>query len=216
MLGRHSLGLVMLSAISIGCGSGNGIRQNVPAGHLIVTPSTLDFGKVEVGQETTQTGVLTAGNAGITVTSADWSGEGYVLSGIAFPLKVQAGQSVPFRVTFSPQKAAIASGSVSFLSDAANSPHKAEFSASATQTGQHKVTLEWRTDNLTASGYNIYRAVTPQGPYAKMNIEPHSKPIFTDVSVQSGQTYFYVATALSERGKESKFSRQIRVTIPNS
>jgi hypothetical protein len=47
MRGRYLLGLVILiAAISIGCGRGSGTHQDVPAGQLSVSPSTLDFGKV--------------------------------------------------------------------------------------------------------------------------------------------------------------------------
>src|SRR5690242_8303851 len=110
MHGRYFLGLIALTMIivtamfSIGCGGGNNTQLNVAAGQLVVTPSTLDFGKVAVGQKATRAGTLHAGNASITVTSADWNGEGFSLSGIAFPVAVAAGQSVPFKVTFAPHK----------------------------------------------------------------------------------------------------------------
>ena len=113
MRGRYCLMLALLTtAISTGCGGGGGTRQDVPAGQLAVSPSSLNFGKVPVGQKSTQTGTLKAGNSGITVASADWSGEGFSVSGIAFPVTVPAGQSVSFKVTFAPQKAGSSSGNI--------------------------------------------------------------------------------------------------------
>ena len=217
MRGRYSVGLaVLMAAISIGCGGGGGTGPNVAAGQLAVSPSTLDFGQVAVGTKATRTGTLTAGNARIVVNSADWSGEGYTVSGVTFPVAIAAGQSVAFKVTFSPLKGGSSSGNISFLSDASNSPHGEAFSALGTQAAAHSVTLSWRTTGSNATGYNIYRGLKAQGPFTKINSNPHRNATFTDHSVQSGQTYFYVATALSKKGKESKPSNQVQVTIPNS
>lgn len=219
MCGKYCLGLALLTAvISVGCGGGNGTHQDVPAGQLVVSPSTLDFGKVAVGNKVTETGTLIAGNARITVTSADWTGEGFSLGGIAFPVTVAAGQSVPFKVTFDPQKGGTSSGKISFISDASNSPHAENLSANAAQaqTGAHRVTLSWRASKSSTIGYNIYRGVSSTGPYSKINSSPQPKATFTDASVQDGQTYFYVTTTLNQNGKESHHSNQIQVTIPNS
>jgi hypothetical protein len=217
MRGRTLLGLVILTiAISIGCGGGRGTHQDVAAGQLFVSPSTLDFGKVAVGQEATKTGTLRAGNARITVTSADWSGEGYSVSGVTFPVTVAAGQSVPFKVTFAPQKGGSSSGNISFLSDASNSPHAEALNANGTKAAAHSVTLSWLASNSNAIAYNIYRGMQPKGPYSKINSSPQPKATFTDGSVQGGQTYFYVTTALNKHGKESKPSNQVQVTIPSS
>lgn len=226
MSGRFFLGLTILAAtIAIGCGGGSSAHLDVAAGQLVVTPATLDFGKVAVGQTATKTGTLHAGNARITVTSADWSGQGFSLGGITFPLTVAAGQSAPFKVTFTPQKDGISAGQISFLSDASNSPHEEGLNAKATQgsgstgTGTdtgHRVTLSWEGGKPNTIGYNIYRGIKSKGPYSKISTSPHSKSTFTDSSVQGGQTYFYVTTALNRNGKESRYSNQVQVTIPNS
>ena len=224
MRGRYFLGLIVLILIivtamfSIGCGGGNNTRLNVAAGQLVVTPSTLDFGKVAVGQKATRTGTLHAGNASITVTSADWNGEGFSLTGIAFPVTVAAGQGVPFKVTFAPQTGGTSSGKITFLSDASNSPHAEGLSANGAQTraGTHSVTLSWRANRSNTIGYNVYRGVSATGPYSRINSSPHPKSSFTDTSVQGGHTYFYVTTALNKDGKESRRSNQVQVTIPNS
>lgn len=217
MRGRYFLSLViMTAAISVGCGSGSATHLDVPPGQLLVSPSTLDFGKVAVGQKVTKTGTLSAGNSRITVTSADWSGEGYSVSGISFPLTVAAGQIVPFKITFAPHKGGSSYGNISFLSDASNSPHGAAFRANGTQAGTHSVTLSWRADNSNTIAYNIYRGASSKGPFSKINSSPNSKATFTDGSVQGGKTYFYVTTALGKDGKESKFSNEVQVTVPNS
>jgi hypothetical protein len=216
MRGRYLLELVILTiAISMGCGGGSGTHQDVPAGQLAVSPSSLNFGKVPVGQKAAKPGTLSAGDSGITVTSADWSGEGFSVSGISFPVTVPAEQSVSFKVTFTPQKAGSSSGNISFFSDAANSPSKAAFSADGTQSGGHSVTLSWRSNSANVVGYNIYRGTAGKGPYTKVNSALDPQPSFTDASVQSGVTYFYLTTTVNKHGKESTYSNLVSVTVPN-
>ena len=119
-------------------------------------------------------------------------------------------------MTFTPQKNGGSSGNISFVSDASNSPHTEALTASGAQSSAHSVTLSWRASNSGAIGYNIYRGIQPKGPFSKINPSPSPKATFTDGSVQGGQTYFYVTTALNQHGKESKPSNQVQVTIPNS
>jgi hypothetical protein len=221
---RWLSGLVILAAaISIGCGgasfkpSGSTKKPAVAAGELAVAPASLCVGKVPVGQKASKAGTLTAGDAGVKVMSANWSGEGYSVSGIVFPVTVAAGQSVSFKVSFAPPRAGSSAGNISFVSDATNSPHGEKFSGSGTaQSRGHAVTLSWRANGSAIVGYNIYRGVAPKGPYMKINPSPHPAPTYTDAGVQPGQTYFYMTTAVDKKGRESRFSNQVRVTLPNS
>jgi fibronectin type 3 domain-containing protein len=89
------------------------------------------------------------------------------------------------------------------------------FSGKGTQVGQHKVTLAWASAAV-AVGYNIYRGAAANGPYTKINVSPHPTSTFTDASVVGGETYFYMTTAVSKGGRESNYSNQVRVAIPNS
>jgi hypothetical protein len=221
MHGRWFSGLIILtSSILMGCGGGGGAGSRsatkpVAAGELAVSPATLDFGKVTVGTSKAQTGTLTAGDSSITVTSADWTGDGYSISGIVFPLTVAAGQNVPFNISFAPHRAGNATGKITFQSDASNVP-KAAFSGRGTQTAAHSVTLSWRTTAASVLGYNIYRGAATKGPFSKINSSPHPNPTFTDASVVGGMTYFYMTTAVSKKGRESKYSNRVQVTVPNS
>jgi hypothetical protein len=216
MHGRFFLGLAILTtSISIGCGGGGGTGPKVAAGELAVSPSVLGFGKVAVGTNSSKTGTLTAGDSTITVTSADWSGDGYAVGGIVFPLTIHAGQSVPFKVTFAPHRAGTSAGKISFQSDAEHGA-KAAFSGNGTQAATHSVTLSWSPAAATVIGYNIYRGAASKGTYARINSSPHPLPTFTDASVLAGETYFYMTTAVSKDGSESKYSDRVQVTIPNS
>lgn len=214
MRGRLFLGLATLvTTISIGCGGGSMANHAVAAGQLVVSPSTLDFGQVQVGMDKHQSGTLTAGDSSITVTSADWSGEGYSVSGIVFPLILRAGQSAPFKITFAPSRAGSSEGTISFQSDT-EQVTQAAFHGKG--TSGHSVTLAWHPAANAVVGYNVYRRLASEGPYTKVNTDLHPEPTFTDTGVAGGKTYFYVTTAVSHKGKESKPSNPVQVTIPNS
>jgi hypothetical protein len=215
MWGRLFFGLaILVTTVSIGCGGGSIANHKVAAGGLAVSPSALDFGQVAVGMDKQQTGTLTAGDSSITVTSADWSGDGYSISGIVFPLTLRAGQSVPFKITFAPSRAGGSAGKISFQSDAQQGP-QAVFHGKG--TSGHSVTLAWQSAATSVIGYNVYRRLaSSQGPYAKINTDPQLQPTFTDAGVASGKTYFYVTTVVNSKGKESKPSNQVQVRIPSS
>ena len=189
--------------------SGTGLAS----GQLGVSPSSMSFGNVTVGSNQSQTGTLTAGSAGVTVSSASWSGTGFSLSGLSFPVTLQAGQSVPFTVTFTPQSSGTASGAVSFLSNATNSPGNESWSGSGVQTAQHSVALSWNPDPSGVQGYYVYRGGQSGGPYAKISaLQPGTA--YTDTNVVSTQTYYYVVTALGTNSVESGYSNQAVATIP--
>ena len=237
MHGRLLLALTILTmAILLGCGGGNSSSkggdsgsssgsgsasgsgtpsQPVAAGNLAVSPATLDFGKVTVGTKKGLTATLTAGDAGITVSSADWGGPGFSITRIVFPFTVPAGQSATFKVTFAPQTAGQVSGIIKFVSNADNSP-QAVFNGNGTNTAAHSVTLAWHPPAASVVGYNVYRGVAAKGPFTRITSSPHPDATFTDASVVGGVTYFYLTTAVNKSRKESKYSNQVQVTIPNS
>lgn len=187
------------------------------AGQLGVSPATINFGNVNVGGSANQTGTLTAGATDIHVSSAAWNGQGYSVSGITFPVTVPAGKDVNYTVTFTPQAPGSAPGSISFVSDANNSPTDQTLQGSGTQTGQqHNVALSW---NASASsgviGYYVYRGTQPGGPYPnRLTSTPQPGTNFTDSSVSSGTTYYYVATAVDSNNNESVRSNEATASIP--
>lgn len=189
--------------------SGTGLA----AGQVGVSPASMSFGNVNVGSTQSLSGSLTAGSAGVTVSSANWSGTGFSLSGLSFPVTLQAGQSVPFTVTFAPQAQGMATGSVSFLSNASNSPGTETWSGTGVQTVQHSVSLNWNPDTSTVQGYYVYRGGQNGGPYAKISsLLPGTT--YTDTNVVSAQTYYYVVTALGTNSVESGYSNQATAIIP--
>ena len=70
---------------------------------LVVSPGTIQFGNVKVGQSTTQPVMLTNnGNVDLVLNSAQISGAGFAMSGLTFPTTIAAAKNVSFNVKFAP------------------------------------------------------------------------------------------------------------------
>ncbi len=191
----------------------SGTGMNVAAGQLSVTPSSVNFGDVTLGSSLSQSGSLMASGNSVIVSSASWNGTGFTLSGISFPLTIGPGQSVPFTVTFAPQSVGNVSGGVSFLSNAANSPGNEQWSGIGALASQHRVDLNWNPSSGTVQGYYVYRSGQTGGPYARLS-SLSSSTAYADTAVASGQTYYYVVTALGTNFVESGYSNETVAYIP--
>ncbi len=79
---------------------------------------------------------------------------------------------------------------------------------------KHTVKLTWKASSSPVVGYNVYRSTTPAVKYVKINSSLVHGISFTDVTVESGLTYYYVARAVDARGYESTNSNEASATIP--
>lgn len=80
---------------------------------LTCNPSGLSFGNVQVGGSRTLSAALTnTGASSITLSREATTGDGFSVSGLAFPLTLEAGQSFTFSVSFAPQSAGSVVGSL--------------------------------------------------------------------------------------------------------
>jgi hypothetical protein len=183
------------------------------AGQLTVSPTSLSFGSVVVGSSSSLNGSLNASGESVTVTSASLNNGEFVLSGISLPATLAAGQSTPFTVTFTPQARGATSASLSLSSNAANSPAVQSMTGTGTPPTQHTVDLTWNASN-NAVGYNVYRGTVSGGPYSLIT-SLDGTTAYTDNTVASGQTYYYVATAVDSNSNESGYSNQTQAGIPS-
>jgi len=192
-----------------------GTGTPVPQGTLAVSPTSMDFGNVVVGTNSQLTGTLTASGESVKVSSDILNGSAYALSGISFPVTIAAGQHVQFTITFTPAGTGSASGSVSFASNASNSPTVETFTGDGTPPPQHSVNLSWTASSSpNIIGYNIYRGIKSGGPYSKINAVLNASTLYTDTTVADGQTYYYVTTAVNSSNEESAYSNQTTAVIP--
>lgn len=184
------------------------------AGQLTLTPTAVNFGNVTDGSSSALSGTLTASGSSVTVSSAASTSTEFVVSGISFPTTLSPGQSMPFTVTFLPQASGTASGSLSFASNAGNSPVMA-LSGSGVAPVQHSVSLSWAASTTTGVvGYNVYRGSASGGPYAQVNSN-NTGLTYTDSGINAGQTYYYVVTAVDSTGTESTYSNQAQAVVPS-
>jgi hypothetical protein len=90
---------------------------------LAVSPASVNFGNVLVGQNGTQTVKLTnTGTASVVVNLATVSGDGFGVSGLSLPSTIAAGQSLSFSALFAPTATGNATGSITFTDNAPGSP----------------------------------------------------------------------------------------------
>jgi hypothetical protein len=98
---------------------------------------------------------------------------------------------------------------------AANSPVSVLVSLTiAALPVQRSVGLSW---NASSSGgvvsYSAYRSVAQGGPYLLV-ASAITGLSYTDSTVQSGLTYYYVLTAFDDRAQESVYSNEAKAIVP--
>jgi hypothetical protein len=98
--------------------SGTGIQAGVT-----LTPASANFGSVTVGSTNSQTiQISNPGNGVLTITQANVIGSGFSTTGLTLPLSINPGLSSTFNAEYQPAAAGSASGSITFVSNAATSP----------------------------------------------------------------------------------------------
>jgi ASPM-SPD-2-Hydin domain-containing protein len=187
------------------------------AGRLTVTLSRSNLGAARVGTRIIQVGTVTAGNSAVTISSVESSSPEFVLSGLSFPVTIPAGEGRQFTVVFEPRARGAATATFSFLSNAGNSPTVQSLIGAGASDVPHSVDLSWNPISLSEIvGYNVYRGLASGGPYTKINPVLNPSNAFTDRTVDDGETYYYVATAVDFSGQESAYSNEVQAVIPPS
>jgi Immunoglobulin domain/Abnormal spindle-like microcephaly-assoc'd, ASPM-SPD-2-Hydin len=188
------------------------LTVNPAPGPLAASASTLSFGNVNLNTSTILGVKLTnSGSVNLTISNVTISGPGFTASGVSAGLILTAGQTATLNVTFAPAATGSVTGRVLVASNASNSPASITLSGTAVQP-VHLATLTW-TDS-TAVAYNVYRGTVSGGPYTKINASLDATTNFTDTTVQAGQTYYWVVTAVNSSNVESAYSNEVAGTIP--
>jgi hypothetical protein len=202
---------------SAGSATSNAATLTVNAATYVLSanPTSLSFGNVNTGSSSLLTATLTnAGNSNVTISNVSISGPGFNASGVSAGLIVTPGQTVTLNVTFAPAATGSVTGSVLVVSNASNSPATIALSGTGVQAVAHSVALSWTASTSLVAGYNLYRGTVSAGPYAKLNSSLIALITYTDSTVQSGQTYFYVVTAVEANNVESAYSNEASAIIP--
>jgi hypothetical protein len=193
--------------------AGTGVANASP--ELGVAPATLNFGNVTLGSSASLPATLTASNYAVTISSDQSTSSEFALRGLNLPVTIPAGQSVHVTVRFTPNASGTASGKAGFISNAVDSPTVEQLTGTGIAPSSHQADLSWDPGDGNAVGYNVYRGTIQGGPYHQINTALDSSTNYTDSTVVSGATYYYVATEVNGQGRESVYSKQVRAVIPS-
>jgi fibronectin type 3 domain-containing protein len=75
-----------------------------------------------------------------------------------------------------------------------------------------QVRLVW-VNSPTAVSYRIYRSNASGGPYTSLSTVPSTSTEYTDTTLVSGQTYYYIVRAINSVGSESPDSNEVGVSL---
>ena len=92
--------------------------------------------------------------------------------------------------------------------------HTTTVTLTVTAAMSHQVSLSWNASVDPVIGYNMYRSLTHGGPYTKLNSTLIATTSYLDLTVQSGYTYYYVATAVNAQQQESAYSNEAVAKVP--
>ncbi len=88
-------------------------------------------------------------------------------------------------------------------------------SSNGQSSPQHSVSLTWDPPaSSTVAYYNVYRGTVSGGPYNLLGSNVTSTT-YTDSTVQSDATYYYVTTSVDTANLESVFSDEFQAVIPS-
>ena len=193
--------------------SGTGISAANP--QLAISPTSLNFGNVNVGSSASLQATLTASNGAVTISSDQSLSSEFVIFGVNLPATIPAGQSLAVTFQFAPTSSGTASTKAGFISNAENSPTVEHLTGTGVAQQSHYVDLSWGPGDGNAVGYNVYRGTVNGGPYTAINTALDSSTNYTDYTVVSGATYYYCTTEVNAQGQESGYSNVVQAVIPN-
>jgi Immunoglobulin domain/Immunoglobulin I-set domain/Abnormal spindle-like microcephaly-assoc'd, ASPM-SPD-2-Hydin len=173
---------------SAGSTAANTKTNSNSSGTLAASPTSLNFGNVEVGfSSSPQTVTLTnTGTGPVAISQGNFTGTGFGVVGGMASASIAAGQSSSYQVQFAPTAVGPASGTMSIVSNATNSPltisvsgtgmptvsintqpvnqsvvvgQTATFSVAATGAGT--LTYQWKKGGTAISGATAASYTTP-------------------------------------------------------
>jgi len=183
-----------------------------------LSPTSLAFGNQAVDMiSTAQTVTLSnTGSAALSITSlaltgtnaSDFAQTNTCGSSLA------AGANCTIAVMFTPSVTGTRAASLSIADNSSGSPQTVALSGA----GTHDVILSWTASTTPPGvvGYNVYRGTTSGGPYpTQLNSTPVNGTTYCDETVQAGQTYYYVVTAVASNDvTQSADSIQTSASVP--
>jgi hypothetical protein len=195
------------ASLGITTSSGVVLAQSVPLSGAGVTlmlgldASLLAYGGVPIGTSAPPIRTATLTNTGtgdLTVSGITVSGGGgayLAASNPAAPFRLTPNQTAVVTVMFDPVAAGTATGQVSIVSNASNSPSVLSLSGA----GLHWVSLTWTASSSPGViWYNVYWGAAPGGPFTRIGTSAGTSYEDFNSSLISGTTHCYVVTAVDD------------------
>ena len=224
----------VMSATASADSSGAYTFTGLANGTYAITPSHSGYAFNPVSQSATISG---ANVTGVNFSATAQGGQTFSISGTISPAAGGSGATVSLTGAASGSTAANSSGAYTFTGLANGSytvtpsntgyaftpvnrsvtvsgANVSAVNFTATPLQSHSAALSWTGSTSTVSGYFIYRGTVNGGPYSLITPSLITGLSYTDTSVQSGVTYYYVATAVDVSGIESIDSNQVTAAIP--
>ena len=194
------------------------VISNSTTPQISFSPAQLSFGTVAVNATGTQSLRITnVGGGTLTISQFGFTGDNvFSVTGATLPLSIASGKSATVQVAFAPVTSGSFTASLSASSNANNSTASVTLSGSTSASAStHSVALNWSASSSSVVGYMVYRGTVSGGPYTRLISSADAATTYTDSSVQSGATYYYVVTSVDGSGVESAFSNQATAVVPS-
>lgn len=202
-------------------------KGEASAATLVLTPSVVSFGDQTLKTTTTQNiTVQNTGGSNVSVQGITVSGAGFGYSDLSPGFSLAPNQKVTFQVWFSPKASGPSAATLTLLSPNLSSPGVLSMSGdgvnpqgpSPTPTpapsSSQSVSLSWHASTSDVIGYRVYRSETSGSGYSALNGTAITALNYTDSSVSSGTTYYYVVASVNSAGVESVYSNQATAVVP--
>ncbi len=130
--GAVALAVILVTSGCVGV-TGKGTTPTVTGVAIEISPSSVSFGSVAVGQSTTKTVTLTnSGTEALSVSGISVAGTGFTASGPHLPISLAAGESTSISAVFKPTAGKADTGTIKITSNAAESPSLVALSGTGT------------------------------------------------------------------------------------
>lgn len=192
-----------------------------------VSPGAINFGSITLQSSSTKNVTLqNSGDVNITLSGITVVGAGFGFTNLSPGYSLAPNQSVTFQVWFRPTVRGSAAGTLSILSANLSSPATLSLAgdgatpannpapAPAPTPVQHTVRLSWSASDATVAGYHIYRSTSANTGFQLITPSLVSNLSYDDATVDSGTTYFYAVTSVTQSGTESTYSNQATAAVP--
>lgn len=180
---------------------------------LTASEANVDFEDVAIGSiGHREVSLKNSGNRDVKIAGISVSGPGFGVSG-ASAVNLSPGQQVFVDINFAPKSTGRQGGSLKVSDVEGESLLEIPLAAIGAPSSQSSIRLNWEDNLASATGYAVYRAADPSGPYTRIASEVPSSE-YIDTGLAAGRTYYYVVTALDADQIESEYSLPISATVP--